>query len=327
MWFLLTQMPFNMSKKLICIYPVVMAIFGMLESMAQSGPSQINALPLLYNPSFAGSMGCGRLSSDFKLKTLYPNGFTNTSTISYDQFFTKIGTGIGVSLEEFDAHTSDDLYRFFTKGIRCSVAISPKISVKGKYTFAPSLDFSTGNYNYELRLYDTSSYNPFHFKFIGNRTTLRSGIMLNTSKFYIGFTVNLIESYSAKIGINNPNFKNYHLSTIQASYTFQKNIDSKFSFTPTLVFGMNLLKYEWGLRRLGFDFNLNFRYKRFHWGIGRSGIMIGYQSSSFKIMAVPFFGWFKSFDMGGERGGEISIRYLFNKKSNPTAKPPSSSQQ
>jgi hypothetical protein len=313
-------------KKIIFI---LLLIFSAMIEKSYAQPSQIQALPMQYNPSFAGAADKGRLSSNFSISNWSmgnnkPLGILSGNAISYDQFISKIGTGVGVSFSHDMYHQNIGVtYKGVIQGHNTSIsaAISPKISFKGKFTLAPS-----------LQIIKYVNYNDSKFDTIGNNsiygTQVRSGILLNSDKLYAGYTAILYNPSFTKT----PHKKisnHFYGSFFQAGYVFQRNPESKRSFAPAIVLGI----YKFSRIQIKLlQINLNFKFNKFICGLG-GGIMIGYQNNRLKIMYVQDLGinpyspnsfgnqtntrYLYNLMLGpsGRIGGQLSLRYLFNTKS------------
>ena len=146
----------------------------------------------------------------------------------------------------------------------------------------------------------------------------RAAILFNTQKWYVGYSVDLfthreIRYSSADFGANlNRRFNSYW----QFGYTFQRSSESRFSFTPQLLFrtGHNprfLFKHDLQYFRLA-AFNLNFRYQKAIWGLSNAGFHVGWQTKPMRIMLSS------GFENGGFSGryyvGNLSFRYVFKGK-------------
>jgi hypothetical protein len=150
----------------------------------------------------------------------------------------------------------------------------------------------------------------------------RAGILFNTNKFYIGYSVHLIDHYKRGYKNDTINFSqsgrvNNFTSYLQLGYTFRRSATSDFSFTPQLALfiGTNsLFSLPDGPRRLWDYFspealNLTFRYKKVIWGLNNTGVHVGYQSDRIKIMLSSIVG------LAGRNGqgytANLSSRYVF----------------
>jgi hypothetical protein len=236
----------------------------------------LGALPMQFNPSFAGQVGGPRFNSN--LNYLY-NSSSSSSTqganiyASYDQFISAIRSGIGITAgygySSLKGYGFNTLGNYTSGGANVSVAIAPKFSFKGKYTLSPSLDFSFGASTIEAEFrppFDTL------FDYLnGNHYGLnsRAGLLFNSNKLYVGYSINLLSRAIGDTPINPAgNVRSgYFESYLQAGYTFQKNSESKFSFTPQLVVEVYRNMYENKISIRPGSYNLNFRYKEFIWGL------------------------------------------------------------
>jgi hypothetical protein len=252
----------------------------------------LGALPMQFNSSFAGEAGGPRISSNFGYqigKYNFSNNSRNriqsfTQYISYDQFIPAIRSGIGITagLGNWSGSFTHQKYSQF------SVAIAPKISIKGKYTLSPSLDFyyNSGKiteisprYNIEVTNYGT-----------------RAGFLFNTNQYYISYSIYVIDYLNST-----PNTPTYYdsgrrqkfSSYLQLGYTFQKSAESNFSFTPQLTFriGSRRTFYQTDNSMYIAAYNLNFRYKQFIWGLNNTGLHLGWQTEKLKLMLSNSLGF------------------------------------
>ena len=158
----------------------------------------------------------------------------------------------------------------------------------------------------------------------------RAAILFNTQKWYVGYSVDLfthreIRYSSADFGANlNRRFNSYW----QFGYTFQRSSESKFSFTPQLLFRTgdadNFLDYR-NFRYFrpvtqnsNFRYfrlvacNLNFRYQKLIWGISNAGFHVGWQTKQMRIMLSNDVVDGRFF--GTRYIGNLSFRYVFKGK-------------
>lgn len=292
---------------------------GILLSFACFG--QINVplgvLPMQYNSSFAGANGGPRISSSASYARYFSsqNNFFGLYT-AYDQFIPSIRSGIGITagfggqnMRQWDIWPARNP-RYHS----LSLAVAPKFSIKGKYTISPSVDFT---YN--------SARNLLHVSNIDSVTTItensnhtlqsRAGLLFNTGKYYIGYSVNLIGKTS--FSDTTPSFswgltKRYR-SYLQMGYTFGRS-SSKFSFTPQLVLQIS---DGWYARRLRMGLeaiNLTFRYKQFIWGLNNHGVHVGWQTERIRLMATTGVSFITRNRDYNSFSGNISFRYLIPSK-------------
>jgi hypothetical protein len=267
----------------------------------------LGALPMQYNGGFAGEAGSPRFSSNFGLTSpgwSYGRGYHLTT--SYDQFIPALRSGIGVMAH---LHRTDNAY-YATNVYAFSAAISPKIPLGGKWTLSPSLDLAY--YGGRSLARDVTRG--------GNVETeqwrSRAGLLFNTSKFYIGYSVALTDHLSVRFanGVAESGRPFRFTSYLQIGYTFQRSPESDFSFTPqlTLATGTSLYPGFSNDRRTNINyfeaFNLNFRYKRFIWGVNNTGVHVGWQTPRLRVMAS------NTYAAGGRNeggySGNVSLRYV-----------------
>lgn len=270
----------------------------------------LGALPMQYNPSFAGEAGAGRISTS----TFY-YGLNNNLNFSreqygfytsYDQFISPIGTGIGITAG-FYGSKGDSRLNFHNRNYSyLSLAIAPKISIKGKYTLSPSLEFSgTSGTFYE---WENGFYNLWN-----NRLSSKAGILFNTQKYYIGYSVYILDQAKRTAG-NSYHRKNRFISYLQLGYTFQRSSDSKFSITPQIVVSLSeKSQSELDVVEIA-AVNLNFRYKQYMAGLNNTGFHLGIQKEKLRIMFSSRLGLSTSYE---PYSGNLSFRYVFANADKP----------
>jgi hypothetical protein len=312
-------------------------------SLAQS--TWIGNMPLQFNPSFAGSSGDHRISALFPYRILalktedsitYNSRVVGTS-VSYDNFLHQISSGIGFSLSYtiHDALRLDGISEklksredFQSSDLNAAITVSPKLSIKGKFTLAPSIQLLykyTQRNNYYIER-DISVIQPIIpvtkselRELERSLFSLTAGMLFNTKKLYLGYSV-----FFKPIGrpilytLYDVAFKPRSIHFIQAGYRFQKSPDSKFSVTPQLVI---TISPEGNLKLSSLDLyymNVSFRYKNFIWGISNTSLMAGYQNEKIRIAYIQeLFGIDSPINNTAAHRtakGELSFRIIFPKK-------------
>ncbi|MBD0256377.1 MAG: type IX secretion system membrane protein PorP/SprF [Cytophagales bacterium] len=269
----------------------------------------LGALPMQYNSGFAGEAGSPRISTNVGLiagRGTYGRGYHLSA--SYDQFIAALRSGIGVSVHQY---RTDNAY-YATNAYGFSAAIAPKISLGGKWTLSPSLDLSY--YGGRSVARDIAGGGNAETE----RWRSRAGLLFNTSKFYVGYSVAVVDHLSMRFanGVAESGRPYRLTSYLQIGYTFQRSPESNFSFTPQLTLATGTSQYQSFAYndRIGINyfeaFHLNFRYKQFLWGVNNMGVHVGWQSHRVKVMASNSIGVAgKHIDPGYT--GNISLRYLF----------------
>jgi hypothetical protein len=198
-----------------------------------------------------------------------------------------------------------------------SVAVAPKISLNGKYTLSPSLSLEYTAVHSPARgvIAIDSLVVPDEYR--TNHWLGRAGLLVNTDKFYVGYSVNVLDHWAFKY-VNGPRGArrmNRFSSYLQLGYTFQRSAESHFSVTPQVAFYVGQ-GADWRRNtsnRIGVywfqGFNLNFRYKQFIWGVNNTGLHAGWQSRRIKLMASNGINLEGGFDW--HHFGNLSLRYLF----------------
>ena len=292
---------------------------GCLLSLAANGQENaevpLGALPTQYNGSFAGETGSPRLNTLMGLSYNRYYGGSYRTYASYDQFIPALRSGVGLTAgygrtwqggERFAPDYEGSGY-----GTYFSAAIAPKFSMGGKLTLSPSLDLS-------LQSGRSSSSQPAQLTWKSSGSTVRSriGLLLNTEKFYVGYSVLLLDRFNNSVENDTISWRasgrtEKFTSYWQFGYTFGRGTESKFSFTPQLVFTTGTRQYS----RRGYvlfapvDFNLNFRYKKIIWGVNSTGVHLGWQTDKLRIMLSDDLQYVRRDEPG--YGANIALRYIF----------------
>ncbi|HEX8548069.1 MAG TPA: hypothetical protein VF691_14000 [Cytophagaceae bacterium] len=293
--------------------------------------SLVGTLPMQFNPAFAGAVGSPRIGTSAYLVSTNFEGFGSrvykyrrkNLSLSFDKFVPKIGSGIGIQgsytnsfRNDSDLPTTDN-----TDNINLGLSFAPKFSFKGKYTLSPAVEINGNikNTNYQHLSHKSE---PVNTSFSPGA---RLGLSFNASKFYIGASYHFDGNFRNYRGIGWFGERRGYTATsgphgyLQLGYNFQKREDSKFGFSPQLVLGRSKEHFkssnqEYSAISNYMLINLNFRYKQFVWGTSWAGyygvqLMAGWQKKNFRI-AYLHAGQFNLTSFVGE----VSFRYIFNKK-------------
>jgi hypothetical protein len=271
----------------------------------------LGALPMQYNSSFAGEAHSPRVSSGVSYAYMNTSNYRDrfgSAFIAYDQFIPAVRSGIGITYG-WDTHSirpapdfSQPTYQFSSNTI--SLAVAPKFSIGGKYTLSPSLDYS---YNIRSLVDDGMTSLSGQYRSMGSRAAL----LFNSRRWYVGYTVGLF-GWTDYPGETRTRFLSDRLfSFLQAGYTFQKNAESNFSFTPQLVVfiggytAQEMLDTFYGV----YAINLNFRYRQLIWGVNNTGYHLGWQTERLRLMLSSNLGL-----AGNDRvtGANLTVRYIFS---------------
>ena len=297
--------------------PVLLGITVLLTFAAhgqQNLSLPLGAMPMQYNGSFAGEAGSPRFNAYFGLSTgrgTFPGQYHVIA--SYDQFVKALSSGFGMTA--YTGQFTAAPYRFNRQGF--SLAVAPKISLRGKYTLSPSLDleYNAVHLPEVPTFYIDSVLIPYGYN--AKQLQSRAGLLFNTSKFYVGYSVTLVDRQAIKFTDGSrfvwrpAAFTSY----FQIGYTFQRSPEAKFSFTPQLNFYIGKQVpvadfYRWAPIRVNFfqAFHLNFRYKQFIWGVNNTGVHLGWQTSRLRVMASNGISVAGRYDSGYV--GNLSARYV-----------------
>ena len=305
------------------------ALFCKFHVSAQS--SLLGTLPMQFNPAFAGAAGSHRVGLSSHLIT-YKSPFTTDPTLRYnkqnyafsvDNFIPKLNSGIGIhggytrlALNEWRTTEPENMH-----DMNLGLSIAPKFSFKGKYTLSPAVEINVK--------FKTTNYDHFSQKLERVKTSLqpeiRLGLAFNTRKFYMGIAYHINGTLGYERGGRASSMDgDVYKSTgprwyVQIGYNFQRRDDSKFSFSPQIVYGCYKSHVNYGNR----DFtsvnkemilNLNFRYKQIIWGVAYDQayeglkLMVGWQKKNFRVAYIHGGGFTSGYN------GQISLRYIFNSK-------------
>jgi hypothetical protein len=299
-----------MKMKNIYFLFLMIVVVGMCEKISAQS-RWVGIMPMEFNPSFAGNVGGHRLvtfagytstkEGEGRMKGNYVNRFDKESMpvigFSYDNFIPKLATGIGFFASWMNENRKYRYSDSHFSGLKTGVVVSPKISIKGKYTIAPSLGLTYKRVEGEI-----NDYNPEETrKSKHNAFNLSAGLLFNSERFYMGFAYYFSPFTGRDVFPFYEDIKQSQIITqmygiVQAGYKFQRNKESKTSYTIQSV--VRLDKYfEWP----DLFNNLSFivKHKKFLLGAstadGFSNFFseyppqdalyagIGYQTSRFKI--------------------------------------------
>ncbi|WP_224997559.1 type IX secretion system membrane protein PorP/SprF [Cesiribacter sp. SM1] len=289
----------------------------------------LGALPMQFNGSFAGEAGVPRLSlnsSYFWERVIsYRESSLYTSDLSYDQFIPGIRSGVGLTVgghKFFRTFQQPSNQEEVVQSYHVTLAVAPKISIKGKYTLSPSISVQYFERNLVSEEPQTAAA-TLRVKGVASQF----GLLWNTPKYYIGYSFNgfgytnskgEILSHGDTILVTNANLPYYFTSRLQAGYTFQRSSESDFSITPQVVILLtDRFRYseESLFSRYVEAYNLNFRYKQFIWGVNNAGIHVGLQTERLRFMLTNDNGYFHGINRRSSSGrdsyiGNFSLRYL-----------------
>jgi hypothetical protein len=322
---------------------LILLLDGMFSYDAVAQSHWIGNMPMQFNPSFAGSSGEHRISSLVPYQVLTMNtpdsihydSRTFGADLSYDNFIHQISSGIGFNL----SYTNQQSLRvdginekiksredYHLSDLHAAFTISPKISIQGKYTLAPSIQVRY-NYVQRSRFYMEPNFSQpglaarvMEVKEIKNALfSLTAGMLFNTQKLYLGYSV-LLRPIGQPVlyTLTGFSFEPRSVHYIQAGYRFQRSSDSKISFTPQLVIRVQSREEIRIATFVPNLINFTFRYKNWIAGISNRGIMAGYQNEKIRIAYVqdlfPDGSVFLRDPYLQRVQGELSFRIAFPKK-------------
>lgn len=285
----------------------------------------VNAIPTLYHPSFAGSTDQLRIATNniLDLDNFNTSGLNlyrtviNQNHLSVDKFIGKIHTGIGMGLR-YSTLTDEGIPRK-ADYLEGNIAIAPKFSFRGKYTISPSLQITAGKLRDDFSYVDNGFAGPFvmHYPYTVRYICVKAGLMYNTKSFFIGAAC--IFTNKVYSTLTDPFRSNYSLTFLErlsfiAGYTFRRSEESKFSFTPVLLFGLQPNYWnQFMSKEYHTNIYFNFKYKKAIAGVDlHTNIMFGYEGEKVKIMLVQRY---RTQSALGEKAysAQLSLRCLLGK--------------
>jgi hypothetical protein len=326
-----------MKMKNIYFLFLMIVVIGMCEkTSAQS--RWVGIMPMEFNPSFAGNAGGHRLvtfagytstkEGEGRMKGNYVNSFNKESMpvlgFSYDNFISKLATGIGFFTSWNNSDERTIIANLKSSALKTGVVISPKVSLKGKYTIAPSIGLTYKQWRFALR--DIYSY-PINGKY--DALNLSAGLLFNSEGFYLGYSYYFVPFKGKDVYTFYEDKKQTHVFSkmygiVQTGFKYQRNKESKTSYS--LQAAIRVDKYFEGADLFN-NINFTVKHKSVLFGAATaegfnnffSSTMplqdalyagIGYQTSKFKI--------FYSQDLTNLKfryRGELSCRLFLPNKS------------
>ena len=285
----------------------------------------ISSLPTYYHPSFAGSSGKPRIAFNNTLTFQEKNiiysakNYNNRCIISYDNFLTKLHSGIGVSLRYSNDGYIHKYVKFITNSGEINATIAPKFSFNGRFTLSPSFqvyksfEFVKADLNYPLS--GDSTISSLDTNITRHNSGLKIGMMVNTKKLFvgIGFFMNQYTPFYNQNGLIGKGGNLFILT----GYTFKFREASKFSFTPVIMYGFNRTIFV-----MNEDYDINYdniylelKYSKFFAGVSlRREIMLGYKTEKFQFMFTGRYGSFGKKLLSEPPAfytGQLSVKYIF----------------
>lgn len=257
-----------------------------------------------FNGGFAGEGEKARFVAGGGVGSHYFNQRNTSSTHfgSYDQFFPKLRSGIGLTYRGYNYgyYHYNIVGEFRHRENSLMLSFSPKFSSKGKRTFAPFIDLIVG-YAKNSTVLDMPDYRPGVMRASG-----RIGVLYNSRKFYAGITY---YAFTTSVFTELHSFYRAtgHPPVLQTGYILQRLPESRFSFTPHLAFFLVTRIYSskrW--YELNLDLNLMFRYKKFIWSLNNTGLGLGYQNKRFRILLSQNYIYFNKLNLQNS----LSLRYV-----------------
>lgn len=261
---------------------------------------------MLYNPSFAGSTGKGRLTS---LNGVLGMNGTTSHYISYDQFIPEINGGFGAY---FNRSNLTSIWKA-NQNTGFGLIYSPKFTYnENRITIAPSISFE-GSYryfNYNLSTIDDTDDDTSRIS-RGFYTQVNSGILINSKKSFVGFTWNNVTN--THINLSRSHHSKFN-TALQAGHIFKSKKNPNRSFSP--IISLNIFKRPYTGINYDWVTNFNFKRNKILWGFGtKSGLnfsgMIGYQTNRFKI-GMAYFSGEKAYNYSNYF--ETALSFNFNPK-------------
>jgi type IX secretion system PorP/SprF family membrane protein len=287
-------------------------IFSILVSIAVTGKAQdhsfmqFNAVPMYYNPGYAGSVESPRLAMSYNLLTPKNSSY---SYLSYDQAIKRLHAGVGLEM-----HT-DYLGNFnkaqpYSKVFYCGFSYAAKFNIGNKLAISPAVKI--GYRKNELFYGEHGAFYNSQKILQTQNADIALGVVFNTEKLHFGFAVD---------HINRPDISTFNYYdrvpldrkyTGQLGYTFQKYKGANFSVTTGLLF-----QKQGDEGRL--TFNGSARYKFAVVGgsvsLGNTGwqynVLAGYYSRKC-IIGYSIEPLINSSHFKNEYSHELTLRYIFS---------------
>lgn len=301
----------NLLKSALCGAAILLSFASYGQSFQGVRNVPLGVLPMQYNSSFAGESNGARFSSAMAYKNDIASPFNQQaqmfgSHLSYDQFIPALRSGIGISLnresewfnlkDQSNSRTTGGRSNIGVEGevyhYRLSAAIAPKISIKGKYSFSPSIDFTFAKGKGESQLFIENQAGESG-NFNTNRLQSRVGLLFNTDKYYLGISTYILD-YSQMFSSRDPQGESrisrsteWLVTWVQAGYTFQRSAESKFSFTPQIAYRISPTTFSGDFQTNSHildAFNFTFRYDKFIGGFNNTGVHLGFQNEKLRFL-------------------------------------------
>ncbi|MCR6641282.1 MAG: type IX secretion system membrane protein PorP/SprF [Sporocytophaga sp.] len=196
-------------------------------------------------PLFAGNAGGHRLvtfagytstkEGEGRMKGNYVNSFNKESMpvlgFSYDNFISKLATGIGFFTSWNNSDERTRIANLNSSALKTGVVISPKVSLKGKYTIAPSIGLTYKHWRFALS--DIYSY-PINGKY--DALNLSAGLLFNSERFYLGYSYYFVPFKGKDVYTFYEDKKQTHVfakmyGIVQTGFKYQRNKESKTSYS------------------------------------------------------------------------------------------------
>lgn len=310
----------KISSVILCVKTLTVATAFIYSSHLIAQSSHIGTLPMQFNPAFAGAAGSSRIgsSSDLRKSEFFGSYVRKNFAFSYDNFIPKVGSGIGIQ-GSYTRTAVNNLNRNRdgkADHISLGLSIAPKFSFKGRYTLSPAVEI-----NAKLKNVDYEDISQRSERITTSfRPGVRLGLAFNTSNFYVGLSHHIegiYNGHSRSLDFDRDiSLFSSPRSYLQMGYNFRKREDSKFSFSPQIVFGRYTVRSNYENRDYVSVYsytllNLMFKYKQVVLGpiwdsYGGIKLMAGWQKKNFRIAYVQG-GLFN-----GSFNGQISLRYILN---------------
>lgn len=190
---------------------------------------QFNAVPLYYNPGYAGSVESPRLALSYNQSMPYTS--RSFSYLSYDQALKRLHSGVGLVMYNNYPGINTNTYNTFY----CGLAYAAKFNIGNKLAISPALKVGYRKDSGPINQYDALGAYSGLKNVLTQNMDVSLGIVFNTEKLHFGFAVD---------HINEPRIINFSYSlaalpkkySAQLGYTFQKQKNSDFSVNTALLF-------------------------------------------------------------------------------------------
>ena len=268
--------------------------------------TQFHSSPLYLNPAFAGSEGCSRITLNYRNQWPGLGSPYVTYNLSYDQYVHPLRGGLGI-YTVYDNAAQGVINTYSTYG-----AYAFKWRIKEKLILSPSIILGYGRRVVDWRKinFSGSTYEEIPEYNVVSYFDMGAGLLVNTKKIKGGFAVDHINQPIERFTLSGkPRLPAKY--TVHLAYDFQKDEDSKFTFSPGALY-----QRQQSFGQL--NMLASFRYKWLLWSVAfrrSDSFIFGLGVQSKKLRFGYTFDFTTSKLSNATAGShEASLRFLFNCK-------------